>query len=552
LLGGSFPGFSSKINLLRWTEFDPKFNSAAWRSGVARDGRRRSHSGGFAKCPTGIRGLDEVTQGGLPKGRPTLVCGGAGCGKTLLAAEFLAHGALQYNEPGVLMCFEETAEEVVQNTSPLGIDLKGLIRAKKIVIDHVHVEREEIQETGEYDLEGLFIRLNYAIDGIGAKRVALDTAEALFGGLPNPAILRAELRRLFAWLKKKGVTAVITGERGDGTLTRHGLEEYVSDCVIALDNRINDQKATRRLRVVKYRGSSHGSNEYPFLIDESGIFVMPITSIKLEGPSTCERISSGIADLDSMAGGQGFYRGSTVLVSGVAGAGKTTIAASVADAACRRGERCLYFGSEESASQILRNMRSVGIQLEGWVKRGLLRFHNDRPTTLGLEQYLATMHKLTADFDPQLVILDTITDFQAAGTASEAEAMLMRLIDFLKMRNATALFTSLTREGRAGRGETGISSLVDTWLLLTNAELAGERNRRLCILKSRGMAHSNKTHELILDDHGVHIIDRRQAPDGSTNKEIAVPAVAIAETLKTESQPSARNSEFAQEHGRRT
>ncbi|HEV8711867.1 MAG TPA: circadian clock protein KaiC [Candidatus Binatia bacterium] len=470
---------------------------------------------GLAKSPTGIQGLDEVTGGGLPLGRPTLVCGGPGCGKTVLATEFLVRGATQYNEPGVFMGFEETAAELIKNVASLGFDLDELVAKKKLALDYVYVERSEIEETGEYDLEGLFVRLNHAINSIGAKRVVLDTIEALFAGLSNVAILRAELRRLFRWLKEKGVTAIVTGERGDGTLTRHGLEEYVSDCVIVLDHRVTEQVATRRLRIVKYRGSIHGTNEYPFLIEEHGICVVPITSIKLESTASAERISTGIPQLDAMLGGKGYYRGSTVLVSGTAGTGKTSVAAQFVDAACRRGERCLFFATEESSSQILRNMRSVGIDLEAWVSKGLLPFHCSRPTTLGLEMYLVTMYKFITEFKPHVVVLDPITDFEAAGTLVEAKDMLMRLVDFLKMRQTTTLFTSLTSgNGSAEVTEVRISSLIDTWLLLRNLEASGERNRGLYILKSRGMPHSNQIREFVLTDHRIELADVHLGPSG--------------------------------------
>ena len=419
------------------------------------------------KAPTGIQGLDELTRGGLPRGRPTLVCGSAGCGKTVLGIEFLVRGATQFDEPGVLMAFEETAEELTENVRSLGFDLDELVRQKKLALDYVRIERSEIEETGEYDLEGLFVRLGHAIDSIGAKRVVLDTIEALFAGLSNTAILRAELRRLFRWLKQKGVTAIITGERGDGTLTRHGLEEYVSDCVIVLDHRITEQISTRRLRIVKYRGSRHVSDECPFLIDDNGISVLPITSLDLRHPVSTERISSGVARLDAMLGGGGYYRGTSVLVSGTAGTGKTSVAAQFVDAACRRDERVLYMAFEESEGQFIRNMRSIGFDLEPWVQRGLLRFEAARPTLYGLEMHLATMHKQIVEFQPRVVIMDPLTNFTSVGTATEARSMLMRLIDLLKSRQITAMFTSLTAGGDVlEQSEVGVSSLMDTWLLL--------------------------------------------------------------------------------------
>jgi circadian clock protein KaiC len=469
----------------------------------------------FPKSATGIQGLDEVLNGGLPQGRPTLVCGTAGCGKTLLAMEFLVRGATQFDEPGVFMAFEETEQELTQNVASLGFDLKALIAQNKLVVDYVHIAREEIEETGEYDLEGLFIRLNNAIESIGARRVVLDTVESLFSGLPNPAILRAELRRLFRWLKDKGVTAIITGERGENTLTRHGLEEYVSDCVILLDHRVTEQVSTRRLRVVKYRGSTHGTNEYPFLIDENGISVLPITSLGLQHAVSIERIATGIPRLDTMLGGQGYYRGSTVLVSGTAGTGKTSIAAHFADAAGRRGERVLYFAFEESPGQIVRNMRSIGIDLQPWVDKGLLQFHAARPTMFGLEMHLATMLKTVNQFTPSVVILDPINTFVAAGNEAEVKVMLMRLVDFLKSKGITALFTSLTTGGGVlEHTDVAISSLIDTWLLLRDIEIGGERNRGLYILKSRGMAHSNQIREFLLTDHGVELADVYVGPGG--------------------------------------
>jgi circadian clock protein KaiC len=462
----------------------------------------------LSKSLTGIQGFDEITFGGLPKGRPTLVCGGAGCGKTLFGMEFLVRGATMFNEPGVFMSFEETNEELIVNVSSLGFDLEKLIKNKKIALDHVHIERSEIEETGEYDLEALFIRLGYAIDTIGAKRVVLDTIESLFAGLPNQLILRAELRRLFRWLKDKGVTAIITGERGNETLTRQGLEEYVSDCVIMLDHRISEQTSIRRLRVVKYRGSFHGTNEYPFLIDETGFSVLPVTSLGLEHIVSNERISSGIKALDDMLEGKGYYRGSTVLVSGTAGIGKTSLAAHFAEAACKRGERVLYFCFEESPNQLMRNMRSIGIELEPWVRKGLLRFQATRPTLYGLEMHLAVTHKYVDEFKPDVVILDPINTFVIGDKEFEVKTLLMRIVDFLKVNQITALFTSLTSpEFRMERSEVGISSLIDTWLLLRDIELNGERNRGIYVLKSRGIANSNQIREFVLTEHGVELRD---------------------------------------------
>jgi len=460
------------------------------------------------KCPTGIQGLDEITGGGLPRGRPTLVCGGAGCGKTLLAAEFLVRGAVQFGEPGVLMAFEETEAELTANVASLGFDLAGLVRAKKMVVDYVHLERSEVQESGEYDLEGLFVRLNYAIDSIGAKRVVLDTLEVLFASLPNEAILRAELRRLFRWLKEKGVTAVITAERGREQLTRHGLEEYVSDCVILLDHRVNDQIATRHLRVVKYRGALHGTNEFPFLIGNDGISVLPITSLSLNHKVSSERIATGVSRLDAMLGGKGFFRGSSILLSGTPGTGKTIISANFAQAAGRRGERVLFFSFEESPDQIIRNMHSIGLRLEPLVRRGLLRFHSARPSLYGLEMHLATMFKEIAEFKPHVVIIDPITSLMDSGTDSEGKGMVTRLIDFLKAGQTTSLFTSLTQSGQAlQQSETAMSSLMDAWVLLQDFEGNGERNRVLYVLKARGMAHSNQIREFLISDRGIDVVD---------------------------------------------
>ena len=470
--------------------------------------RKPMNERALPKAPTGIQGLDEITGGGLPRGRPTLVCGSAGCGKTLLGMEFLVRGASEFDEPGVFIAFEELPEELTQNVRSLGFDLDDLAARNKLIIDYVHVERTEIEETGEYDLEGLFIRLGHAIDSIGAKRIVLDTLETLFGSLSNTSILRSELRRLFRWLKEKGVTAVITAERGEGTLTRHGMEEYVSDCVILLDHRVTDQLSTRRLRIVKYRGSLHGTNEYPFLIDETGICVLPVTSLGLQQQVSDERVSTGIPRLDTMLGNAGVYRGSSVLVSGTAGTGKTSIAAHFADAVCRRGERCLYFAFEEAQSQMVRNMRSIGLDLEPWIKKGQLRFHATRPTAFGLEMHLALLHKMIDEFQPSAVVVDPITAFLGAGLSSEAESMLMRLIDLLKSRQITALFTSLTHGRNAvEESQVGISSLIDTWLLVRDIEVGGERNRGLYILKSRGMAHSNQVREFLLTDHGVELRD---------------------------------------------
>lgn len=461
----------------------------------------------LAKSPTGIQGLDEISSGGLPRGRPTIVCGGPGCGKTMLATEFLVRGATEFGEPGVFMAFEETPDELTQNVASLGFDLKNLCARKKLFLDYVYIEPSEIQETGEYDLEGLFIRLQHAITTVGAKRVVLDTIEALFSGFSNPAVLRAEIRRLFRWLKDQGVTTIITAERGEGSLTRQGLEEYVSDCVILLDHRVNDQASTRRLRIIKYRGSVHGGDEYPFLIGDHGISVLPISSLGLHHKVSTQRISTGIPDLDQMLEGRGFYRGSSVLVSGTAGSGKSSIAAQFAAAACERGERCLYMAFEESVGQITRNMRSIGIDLAKWVNKGLLHFSAQRPTQHSLETHLLHAHTLVEQFNPQVVIVDPITNLITGGTEKEIRSILTRLIDFLKRHQVTALFTSLTSSGAdIERSEVGVSSLIDTWLLLRELEHNGERNRGIYVIKSRGMAHSNQIREFLLTDHGVKLV----------------------------------------------
>ena len=467
------------------------------------------------KAPTGIQGLDEITGGGLPRGRPTLICGSAGCGKTLLSMEFIVRGATEFGEPGLFMAFEETPPELAQNVRSLGFDLNELVRKKKVLLDFVRVERSEIDETGDYDLEGLFIRLGAAIDSIGAKRVVLDTIETLFSGLQNEGILRAELRRLFRWLKDKGVTAIITGERGDGTLTRRGLEEYVSDCVILLDHRITDQVSTRRMRIVKYRGSSHGTNEYPFLIDEEGFSVLPITSVGAQFHVSNERVSTGITRLDAMLGGKGLYRGSTTLVSGTAGTGKTSVAAHFVDATCSRGERCLYCSFEESPGQFIRNMRSVGLNLQKWIDEGLLQIHSSRAALYGLEMHLTLIHKQVEKFRPRSVVLDPIGALMGVGTQRDANAMVVRLIDFLKVRGITGFLTNLTTAGESlEHTRVDISSIVDTWILLRDIEVAGERNRAMYVLKSRGMPHSNQLREFVLSSRGFELLDVYVGPEG--------------------------------------
>ncbi|HEV2759257.1 MAG TPA: circadian clock protein KaiC [Acidimicrobiales bacterium] len=465
----------------------------------------------LAHCPTGITGLDDITSGGLPRGRTTLLAGGPGCGKTLLGVQFLVRGA-ELGEPGVFLAFEETAEELTTNVAGLGWDLDALVAEGKLVVDHVKVERERIDQTGDYDLEGLFIRIGFAIDEVGAKRVVLDTLEVLFSALDDTARLRAELRRLFSWLKTRGVTAIVTAERGEGTLTRHGLEEYVADCVISVDHRVADQLAVRRIRIVKQRGSAHGTNEYPFVIDEGGLSVVPVTSFHLDHPAGTEVVSTGIPDLDAMLGGGGWYKGSTTLISGESGTGKTTFAAAFADAACRRGERCLYLAFEESGPQLVRNMASVGMALEQWTEKGLLRIHASRPTQIGLERHLTTVYQQVESHQPDVVVIDPITDFTALGTATDVKVMLMRIVDYLKSRQVTGVFTSLLHQG--GSDDPTISSLIDNWVQLRNLETEAQRDRGVFVQKARGMSHSNQIRELMLTDDGIRLLDVIAGPEG--------------------------------------
>jgi circadian clock protein KaiC len=471
----------------------------------------------FPKSPTGIEGLDEITEGGFPKGRPTLICGGAGCGKTLLSMQFLIKGITEFGENGVFMSFEEPSNDLSLNVKSLGFDLEKLKADKKLVVDHVRVERSEIEEAGEYDLDGLFIRLAHAIDTVKATRVVLDTIESLFSGLDNQAILRAELRRLFHWLKEKGVTAVITGERGEATLTRQGLEEYVSDCVIVLDHRVIEQVSTRRLRIVKYRGSTHGTNEYPFLIDKDGISVLPITSLRLDNEVSSDIVSTGVPGLDDMFAGGGFYRGSNILISGTAGTAKTTIAAYFADEQCKKGERTVFFAFEESPQQLVRNMKSIGMDLEKHIQSGLLQIHSSRPSLNGLELHLLKLRKLIKDFQPTTIIIDPISNLISVGSEQEVRSMLVRLIDMLKFSNITALFTSLNKQNenfRPDLAEESVSSLVDTWVTVRDMEGVGERNRGLFIVKSRGMGHSNQVREFIITQKGIELLDVEMGPNG--------------------------------------
>jgi len=468
------------------------------------------------KTPTGIAGLDELTHGGLPKGRPTLLCGAAGSGKTIFGLEFLVNGIQEYGEPGIFLAFEETSEDLAKNVSSLGFDLRSLEEGGKLIVDYVQVDRSQMAFAGEYDLEGLFIRLQSSVDAIGAKRVVVDTLETIFCGFDNPALLRNEIRRLFRWFKDRELTVIITAERGEGQLTRAGLEEYVSDCVIMLDHRVSEQLSTRRLRVVKYRGSVHGTNEYPFLIDENGISVLPLSALGLNHEVSNERISSGVPRLDEMLEGKGYFRGSTILVSGTAGSGKTSLSCILADATCRGGERCLYFAFEESPAQIMRNMRSIGLDLKQWQEGGLLRFLASRPSLHGLEMHLVQIMRLVGEFKPALVIIDPISNLIDMGSAAEINSILIRLIDHLKTLQITTFFSNLT-SGAASSSEAtevGISSLIDTWLFVQDIESSGERNRGLYVLKSRGMAHSNQIREFQLSDNGITLQEVYLGPGG--------------------------------------
>ena len=511
---------------------------------MAGKSRKSRKSDTLVKCPTGIRGLDDITEGGLPRGRPTLVCGGPGCGKTLMAMEFIVRGIRDFGEPGVFLAFEEKERELVENCASLGFNLGQLIKENRLAIDHIDIQRSEIEETGEYSLDGLFVRLATQMDQVGAKRVALDTLEALFAALPNEAIIRAELRRLFGWLKARGVTAMITAEQGKGTLTRHGLEEYVSDCVIVLDHRVTNQIATRRLRIVKYRGSKHATNEYPTMIDEQGLSVLPISSLGLHYPVSREFVSSGVDRLDAMLNGKGYYKGSSVLISGTAGTGKTSLAAAFVDHNCRAGHRCLYFSFEESPGQIIRNMSSIGFDLAAWVRSGLLKFEAVRPTLFGLENHLVNLHKLVEEYKPEMLVVDPVTNLIAVGQDIEITAMLTRLIDFLKNSQITLLFTSLTAGGGPQeQSNVAISSLMDTWLLLRMLESASERNRVLYVLKSRGMPHSNQMREFLLSDQGIQLLDVYAGPGA-----VLTGSARLAQEARDRVADSAQRQAASQRH----
>jgi len=492
---------------------------------------------GFPKTRTGIEGLDEITAGGLPTGRPTLVYGIAGSGKTVLAMEFLVRGILQYNEPGVYMAFEEGVDDLTANFRSMGFDLGALIERKLLVVDHATLDRSEIRETGEFSLDGLFARIDQATQSVGARRIVLDSIEALFSGLSNTELLRAELNRLFRWLKKRNLTALVTGERGNDRLTRHGLEEFVSDCVIMLDHRVSDQVSTRRVRIVKYRGSTHGHNEYPFLLTPKGVSIITVSGFALEYEAMEKRISSGIIGLDTMLGGKGYFRGSTILISGTAGTGKTSFATSFAGAACRRGERCLYFAFEESESQLCRNMRSIGIDLERWINKGRLQIRAVRPSRHGLETHLLRMDELAAKFKPSVVVVDPVTPFGPIGTFIDIQVMLTRLIDFLRSSGITVLFTALTPSDIPfEESAAGVSSIIDTWIVQGERKVGEERVRNLHIVKSRGMAHSLRLTNFNLTDRGVEVLSAApSAPKGKAGRlrHVTIPSRSLGEALET-------------------
>ena len=467
-----------------------------------------SHSP-LKKCPTGIKGFDEITEGGLPRNRITLISGGPGSGKTLLGIDFLVNGVIDYKERGVFMSFEETEDELYQDVASLNMDLPGLVAKKEIRFEHVLLLRNDVHEKGEFNLEGLFIRLELAIDSIGAKRVVLDSIESLFAGITDAGVLRLEIKRLFRWLKEKQVTAIITGEQGENSFTRHGLEEFISDCIILLDNRVRKQVSTRRIRVIKYRGSAHGTNEYPFVIDKDGLSVIPITSAGLDHAGTDEKVSTGVASLDKLFAGGGYTKGSTVLVSGTAGTGKTSLAAAFIEESCKRGERCLYISYEESPGQLIQNMRSVGFDLGKWTKKGTLKIVSTRPAFFGLETHLLDLYKILADFKPTSVVIDPLTSLIGQADTSEIQSMLTRMIDALKSKGITGVFTSLVSSTAPNdtSGEIGVSSLIDTWIVVRELEEneGRRRTRGLYIVKSRGTGHSSDVQKMILSDDGIDL-----------------------------------------------
>ena len=474
------------------------------------------------KCPSGIKGFDEITKGGFPKNRTTLVSGATGTGKTLFGIDFLISGAIKFKETGVFMSFEETEDELFKDVASLNLDLQGLVKRKKILIEHVIFERSDLQET-DFNLEGIFVRLEHAIDSIGAKRVVLDSIESLFAGITNAGILRLEIKRLFRWLKEKQVTTIVTGEPGKEYYTSHGLEQYISDCVILLDNRVKEQIAIRRIRVVKYRGSQHGTNEYPFVIDNDGLSVIPITSAGLDQPGTGKKVSTGIPSLDKMFRGKpGFTRGSTVLASGTAGTGKTSLAAAFALASCKRGERCLFLSYEESSGQLIQNMSSIGIHFEPMVKAGLLKIVSTRPSFFGLEMHLLDLYKLIAEFKPKAVVIDPLTSLIGEGDQREIRSMITRMIDLLKSHGITTFFTSLVSSAAQNdtSGEIGVSSLIDTWIVVRELEedAGKKRIRGLFIVKSRGTGHESDVHKLVLSDDGITLIPMDSESTGEANK----------------------------------
>ena len=481
-----------------------------------------SSHGPLRKCPTGIKGFDEITEGGLPRNRITLISGGPGSGKTLLGIDFLVNGVIEHKERGVFMSFEETEDELYQDVASLSMDFPGLVAKNEIRFEHVLLLRNDVHEKGEFNLEGLFIRLELAIDSIGAKRVVLDSIESLFAGITDAGVLRLEIKRLFRWLKEKQVTAIITGEQGENTFTRHGLEEFISDCIILLDNRVRKQVSTRRIRVIKYRGSAHGTNEYPFVIDKDGLSVIPITSAGLDHAGTDEKVSTGVASLDKLFAGGGYTKGSTVLVSGTAGTGKTSLAAAFIEESCKRGERCLYISYEESPGQLVQNMHSVGVDLGKWAKKGTLKIVSTRPAFFGLEMHLLDLYKILADFKPTSVVIDPLTSLIGQADTSEIQSMLTRMIDALKSKGITGVFTSLVSSsaGNDTSGEIGVSSLIDTWIVVRELEEnEGKRRiRGLYIVKSRGTGHSSDVHKMTFSDDGIQLLPMEDDATASTDQ----------------------------------